>query len=38
MAHSEAVKRCGKVLDNFNKSLKLSALFSVALKKTWVRV
>ena len=27
MAHSEVVRRCCKVLDNFGKSLKLPALF-----------
>ena len=40
MAHSEAVKRCCKVLNNFDKSLKLLALFSATNppEKTWVRV
>ena len=28
MAHSEVIKRCCKVLDNFDKSLVLPALFS----------
>jgi len=30
MAHSEAIIRCCKVLDNFEKSLKLPALFWAA--------
>ena len=30
MAHSEAIRRCCKVLDNFDKSLKLLALFWAA--------
>ena len=40
MAHSKAIKRCCKVFDNFDKSLKLPALFSAANphEKTWVRV
>jgi len=40
MAHSEAIKRCCKVLNNFDKSLKLPALFSAANphKKAWVSV
>ena len=40
MAHSEAIRRCGKVLDNFDKSLKLPALFWAANppEKTWVSV
>jgi len=40
MAHSEAIRRCCKVLDNFDKSLKLPALFWVANppKKTRVSV
>ena len=29
MAHSEVIRRCCKVLDNFDKSLKLPAIFSV---------
>ena len=39
-AHSEVVKRCCKVLDNFDKSLKLPTLLSAANppEKTWVRV
>ena len=28
MAHSEVIRRCCKVLDNFDKSLKLPAIFS----------
>ena len=40
MAHSEAVRRCCKVLDNFNKSLVLPSLFSAdnPPEKTWVSV
>ena len=40
MAHSEVVRRCCKVLDNFDKSLVLPALFSAINppKKTWVSV
>ena len=40
MAHSEAIRRCCKVLDNFDKSLKLPALFWVAnpAEKTRVSV
>ena len=40
MAHSEVIKRCCKVLDNFDKSLVLPALFSTVNppKKTWVSV
>ena len=40
MAHSEAVRRCCKVLDNFDKSLKLPALFWAANppEKAWVSV
>ena len=38
MAHSKVVRRCCKVLDNFDKSLKLPALFSVVNPpdNTWV--
>ena len=40
MAQSEAVKRCYKVLDNFDKSLVLPALFSVVNppEKSWVSI
>jgi hypothetical protein len=40
MVHSEVVRRCCKVLDNFDKPLKLPALFSAANppEKTWVSV
>jgi hypothetical protein len=40
MAHSEVVRRCCKVLDNFHKSLKLPALFSAVNppESTWVSV
>ena len=40
MAHSEAVKRCCKVLDNFDKNLKLPTLFLEVNppEKTWVSV
>ena len=40
MAHSEAIRICCKVLDNFDKSLVLPALFSAVnpLEKTWVSV
>ena len=40
MAHSEVVRRCCKVLDNFNKSLVLLSLFSAdnPPEKTWVSV
>jgi hypothetical protein len=40
MANSEAVRRCCKVLDNFDKSLVLPALFSAVNppEKTWVSV
>ena len=40
MAHSVVVRRCCKVLDNFDKSLVLPALFSAVNppEKTWVSV
>ena len=40
MAHSEAIKRCCKVLDNFDKNLKLPALFSAVNppEKAWVSI
>ena len=40
MAHSEVIKRCCKVLDNFDKSLKLPATFSATNppENTWVCV
>ena len=40
MARSEVVKRCFKILDNFDKSLILPALFSTVNppEKTWVSV
>ena len=40
MAHSVVVRRCCKVLDNFDKSLKLPALFSAASppENTWVNI
>lgn len=40
MAHSEVVRRCCKVLDNFDKSLVLPALFSAVNppEKTWVSI
>ena len=38
MAYSEAIKRCCKLLDNFDKSLKLPTLFSAVNppENTWV--
>ena len=40
MAHSEVVKRCCKVLDNFDKSLALPTLLSAQNppENTWVRI
>ena len=40
MSHSEVVRRCCKVLDDFDKSLVLPALFSVVNppENTWVSV
>ena len=40
MAHSEVVRRCCRILDNFDKSLKLPALFWAGNppEKTWVSV
>ena len=39
MAQSEVIKRCCKVLDNFDKSLALPTLFSTQnpLENAWVR-
>ena len=40
MAHSKAVKRCCNVLDNFDKNLKLPALFSAVNppERTWISI
>ena len=40
MSHSKVVKRCCKVLDDFDKSLVLPALFSAVNppESTWVRI